>query len=499
MFKKLISGILLSLGFVCFLNSQVPQLINYQGILTDNAGEPLTGTRSIQFIIYDAATAGNLLWSETQSVDVEDGLFNVLLGSVIPMAYELFEEANRYLAIKVEADNEMTPRQQLTSVGFAFQSRSTQLLNFQAPSENDGTVNEGDDPVSWYKLKDMPADFADGTDDVGSGGSGITQINGGTGLTITNPTGPTTTLALDMGHANGINADMVDGNHATDFATSAHDHLGEIWDVTDNTTNGFRIRGNIPWSNSVLVVQNSNSGPSILGYNDATGNGIRGQNMATGIGVYGEGAAGNGVQGYSTDAFGGFFMSNNDHYDLALGGSVGRVNTDISDENSQLYLSSNADVIVKIDNDGGEDHAFRIKNSGGTDVFIVDENGESWATGAKNAKVNTESFGERLVYCVESPEVWFEDFGNATLLEGEVEVEFEAIFAATVNLDFDYHVFLTPLGQEPVLLFITEKTSTGFKVKGAGLDGNPVKCDFDYRIIAKRLGFENRRLEEPKF
>lgn len=190
-------------------------------------------------------------------------------------------------------------------------------------------------------------------------------------------------------------------------------------------------------------------------------------------------------------------MSNNDHYDLALGGSVGRLNTDISDENSQLYLSSNADVIVKLDNDGGEDHVFRIQNSGGTSVFTVDENGNMAATGTKSAMVTTEPFGERLIYCVESPEVWFEDVGKATLDEGEVEVVFESVFASIVNLEIDYHVFTTPQCQEPVLLFITEKKATGFKVKGVGLDGNPIQCDFDYRIVAKRLGFENERLREP--
>ncbi len=508
MLKKFLSGIIISLGFVCFLNSQIPQLINYQGILADNAGDEITGTRSIQFLIYDAATSGSLLWSETQSVDVEDGLFNVLLGSVDPIPYELFEMPERFLAIKVDADNEMLPRQRLSSVGYAFQSMNTNLVNFQNLHENDGMLNQTEDPVSWFKLKDIPADFADGTDDVGSSGSGITQINGGTGLSITNPSGPTTTLDLDMGHTNSINADMVDGIHATGFATSSHEHWGAFW--TDNTlTNNsiFRIHGNVPWADGIIVAENTNNGPSIAGANHSTGHGVYGYNSSTGNGVFGYGTSGSGVGAHSVDSygvhgssnnsFGGFFTSDNDHYDLALGGSVGRINTDIGDEHSQLILSSNADVTIRLDNDGGEDHSFNIVNSGGASVFSVDENGNMAATGTKSAMVNTDSHGDRLIYCVESPEVWFEDVGKASLNEGEVEVVFESVFASIVNLEVDYHVFLTPLGQNPVLLFITEKTSTGFKVKGAGLDGNPIKCDFDYRIVAKRLGFENVRLQEP--
>jgi hypothetical protein len=388
-------------------------------------------------------------------------------------------------------------------------SHASDFVEGQVLGDNDGTVNESGDPISWFKIKDVPADFADGTDDVGSGGSGITQITGGIGLSVTNPTGPTTTLGLDIGHTNGINADMVDGSHAADFATSSHDHWGANWeDNTLGSSHVFRIRANVPWTHGVIVAENTNNGPAIWGFNFSSGNAVRGDNYSTGIGVYGEGDSGTGVagqsvssygvQGTSASGFGGYFSSDNDHYDLALGGSVGRLNTDISNENSQLYLSSNADVIVKLDNDGGEDHSFRIQNSGGTDVFTVNENGDMVATGSKNAKVNSEPYGERLVYCVESPEVWFEDFGKATLDEGEVEVAFEDIFASIVNLEFDYHVFLTPLGQEPVLLFITEKTTTGFIVKGAGLDGNPITCDFDYRIVAKRLGYENERLPKPK-
>jgi hypothetical protein len=508
MFKKIFSGILISFGFVCFLNSQVPQLINYQGLLTNDAGEVITGARSVQFLIYNDATAGSLLWSETQNVDVEDGLFNTLLGSVVPIPYELFEESERYLAMKVEADNEMLPRQRLTSVAYAFQSKNTHLVNFQYLPENDGLVNQAEDPVSWYKLKDIPSDFADGTDDVGSGGSGITQINGGTGISVTNPSGPTTTLDLDMGHGNGINADMVDGSHASDFAPSSHGHLGDVWIESSQTTEPvLQISGDVPWSNPVLSVTNQNNGPAVWGTNMSTGTGLVGQSL-NGVGVAGQGYSSFGVQGMSETSygvrgssisgFGGFFSSNNDHYDVELGGSIGRINTDHSDENSELILSSNADVSVRLDNDGGEDHSFIIVNSSGSGVFAVDESGNMAATGTKNAKVNSVPFGERLVYCLESPEVWFEDFGKATLDEAEVEVVFEDIFASLVNLEFEYHVFLTPQAQEPVLLFITQKTSSGFKVKGAGLDGTSVKCDFDYRIVAKRLGYENERLPKPK-
>jgi hypothetical protein len=102
---------------------------------------------------------------------------------------------------------------------------------------------------------------------------------------------------------------------------------------------------------------------------------------------------------------------------------------------------------------------------------------------------------ERSLYAVESPEVWFEDFGTGQLVNGQATVTIEPTFAQTVNLGEAYHVFVTPLSGEPVLLFVSEKTTTAFTVRGVTLEGQPAEVSFDYRIVAKRLGYEELRLE----
>ncbi|MCX8497362.1 MAG: hypothetical protein ORN51_14365 [Akkermansiaceae bacterium] len=45
--------------------AQVPSLINYQGRLTDATGEPVTGSKTFAISIYDAATGGTLLYTES--------------------------------------------------------------------------------------------------------------------------------------------------------------------------------------------------------------------------------------------------------------------------------------------------------------------------------------------------------------------------------------------------------------------------------------------------
>lgn len=60
----------------------VPSGINYQGALTDDQGNPITGTRTISIKLYDAATSGTLLYSEDiGTVDVSDGVFSFEFGT----------------------------------------------------------------------------------------------------------------------------------------------------------------------------------------------------------------------------------------------------------------------------------------------------------------------------------------------------------------------------------------------------------------------------------
>jgi hypothetical protein len=61
----------------------IPHLINYQGMLTDNSGNPLSGSYNLTFKIWTDTTGGSSLWTETQNgVQVTNGLFNVILGKV---------------------------------------------------------------------------------------------------------------------------------------------------------------------------------------------------------------------------------------------------------------------------------------------------------------------------------------------------------------------------------------------------------------------------------
>ncbi len=123
----------------------------------------------------------------------------------------------------------------------------------------------------------------------------------------------------------------------------------------------------------------------------------------------------------------------------------------------------------------------------GQDVYVVNE---VWAYDFVYHFLG--NGGERALYGLASTESWFEDFGTATLVDGRAVVTIAPDFASTVNLNEDYHVFLTPLG-ECRGLYVAQKTPTSFEVHELG--GGKSNITFDYRIVAKRAGREGLRLK----
>jgi hypothetical protein len=108
--------------------------------------------------------------------------------------------------------------------------------------------------------------------------------------------------------------------------------------------------------------------------------------------------------------------------------------------------------------------------------------------GAKSAAVPHPDGTHRRLYCVESPESWFEDFGKGTLECGQADVTIDPDLAAVADLT-DYHVFLTPYDDHS--LFATERTTKGFRVRASGGTG----CgSFSWRVVAKRKDIVGERL-----
>jgi hypothetical protein len=125
--KRILSLIVsLSVVFVAvasIASAGVPEMMHYQGHLTDEGGAPLDSTLLMTFTIYDDSTGGGIWWSETQLVQIVNGLFNVQLGAINSIPDTVMGvpvDPHRYLGIQVASDPEIYPRSRLLSVPYAF-------------------------------------------------------------------------------------------------------------------------------------------------------------------------------------------------------------------------------------------------------------------------------------------------------------------------------------------------------------------------------------------
>jgi len=146
-------------------------------------------------------------------------------------------------------------------------------------------------------------------------------------------------------------------------------------------------------------------------------------------------------------------------------------------------------VLALIDDDTGWAGMFTGTGNGVRISVPAGKVGLEVIGGTKDAVVGTED-GARLLYTEESTEVWFTDYGFGQLEDGVAVISIDPIFAQTVNLEQPYHVFVQVYGDAEV--YVTDRTATGFEVHLR--DGGP-DVEFSYRIVGKRLGYENDRLE----
>jgi hypothetical protein len=103
----------------------VPATMTQQGRLLNTDGTPATGSVSMTFSLYDSSTATTAIWTETQSVTLDDGYFSVQLGSMTSLGSsttlqtDLATGVSLFLGLKVGTDSEMTPREEIAAIPYA--------------------------------------------------------------------------------------------------------------------------------------------------------------------------------------------------------------------------------------------------------------------------------------------------------------------------------------------------------------------------------------------
>lgn len=110
----------------------------------------------------------------------------------------------------------------------------------------------------------------------------------------------------------------------------------------------------------------------------------------------------------------------------------------------------------------------------------------------KSASVPTTK-GNQLVYCKESPEMWFEDFGFGELTNGVAHIKLDDLFFETVKIDDQHrmHVTLQEQVETEGLYVVIDRDHKGFTVKEK--NNGASNGTFSYNIMAKRRFYQDQR------
>lgn len=228
----------------------IPKQINYQGILKEGSAL-LDGNYPFTFRIYNDPTGGSALWTESQTITVENGLFSAHLGSVTPIAGVPFNRVH-FLGITIGTGSELAPRTMLTPSAYSFMSmdimdNAVSTIKLQDAAVTSSKIGSNQVVKSINGLKD-DVTFVAGTNitltpsgnnitinAAGGGGGSVTQVNTGPGLTG----GPITTTGTISVTNDGITNAMLQNNSVT--SAKIIDGTIVTADLGDNSVTSAKI------------------------------------------------------------------------------------------------------------------------------------------------------------------------------------------------------------------------------------------------------------------
>jgi hypothetical protein len=97
--------------------TSMDDVVPIQGRLTDASGNPLNGTYNLTFSLYDVSSGGTALCEDTDSVNVANGLFTASMDFCTASD---IDGRQLWLGVEVGTDSEMTPRQGVYAVPYAW-------------------------------------------------------------------------------------------------------------------------------------------------------------------------------------------------------------------------------------------------------------------------------------------------------------------------------------------------------------------------------------------
>jgi hypothetical protein len=324
--------------------------------------------------------------------------------------------------------------------------------------------------------------------------------------------GNSTTPSEGQAGVLGTNGTAVSGTRTT----RASNQIAGVWgDTTGNPQTGYAagVIGTADNADGGSFFNNSALFATVYAENTGNGTGVSGTSDGTGIGVQGTGMTG--VSGFSADTSGAIgvlavlggrsaegqtlrsYFSYANWADMNNTGFSAMLATADDRSAGTFFNNSVTHATVEIANDvdtSANPHSDVFVAGGDTGACTMDVTGNLACAGSIGGVAQVASGARQVeIFSMQSPENWIEDFGSGHLSGGVVRIDLDPTFAQTVNPGVEYHVFLTPKG-DCKGLYVTNEMANGFDVREIG--GGKSAVAFDYRIVAKRAGYENVRLAD---
>ena len=514
-----------ALLFSISLFAQSPHSFTYQGVARHN-NDVVVGSIGLQLTVHEGSPAGPVVYQERQfpmtnsygvfSVALNDGTGTVISGDFTTIDWG----ANpHYLQVELDENGGASytdmGTSQILSVPYAI------YADRAAWAENDGDTNP-DNEIQALSLSGSTLSLSlgggsvnldDGDWLVSSGNTYNASNNVGIGLSL-----PTARLHVEDNQSQSITSGVIYGRYT---ATTNTDGIGVSGYSVPNDYYGIGGEFEGGWRGLIGRV-NPTGGSTYTGVYAAVAGGT-----GTNYGLYAvaSGSGTNYAGFFAGDLYSTTDIEAYDNVEAGLDVNAGDdvnivddLNTDDAYIEDFTRMGGATGKRVTVGNDaemrgygsnGNANYGFGVPVIGGTTynnngyVYVMNSFGSiragMYVDAAGNGVIfkdvnnfrmeHPEDPSKEIWYaCIEGPEVAAYERGTATLVNGEVTVDFSEHFELVINPEY-MTVILTPLSADSKGMAVVEKTASGFTVKElANGTGN---YSFDWEVKSVRKGYED--------